>query len=69
MRRKRRKRVAGQRGLVLAPPTSVNQRWSMDFMGDSLADGRTFRTLNIVDHFSREALADRGGYLVAGQPG
>ncbi len=33
----------------------VNERWSMDFMGDSLADGRTFRTLNIVDDFSREA--------------
>ena len=57
VRRKRRKRVAGQRGPVLAAPTAVNQRWSMDFMGDSLADGRTFRTLNLVDDFSREALA------------
>jgi putative transposase len=27
----------------------------MDFMGDSLADGRTFRTFNLVDDFSREA--------------
>jgi putative transposase len=57
VRRKRRKRVAGQRGPVLAAPAAVNHRWSMDFMGDSLADGRTFRTLNIVDDFSREALA------------
>jgi putative transposase len=57
VRRKRRKRVAGQRAPVVAAPTAVNQRWSMDFMGDSLADGRTFRTLNIVDDFSREALA------------
>ncbi|MBX3023592.1 DDE-type integrase/transposase/recombinase [bacterium] len=29
----------------------------MDFMGDSLADGRTFRTFNLVDDFSREAPA------------
>lgn len=27
----------------------------MDFMGDSLADGRTFRTFNLVDDFSRES--------------
>jgi putative transposase len=29
----------------------------MDFVGDSLADGRTFRTLTIVDDCSREAPA------------
>jgi HTH-like domain len=39
-RRKRRKLAAGAR-IVLAPPTQPNQRWSMDFMGDSLATGRT----------------------------
>jgi transposase InsO family protein len=33
-----------------------NGRWSMDFMGDTLANGRTFRTLNIVDDASRECL-------------
>ena len=29
----------------------------MDFMADTLADGRAFRTLNIVDDFTRECLA------------
>ena len=29
----------------------------MDFVGDSLAGGRTFRTLTVVDDFSREAPA------------
>jgi len=29
----------------------------MDFMGDTLSSGRTFRTLNIVDQYSRECLA------------
>jgi putative transposase len=55
-RRKRRKIAAGAR-ILLAPPTQPNQRWSMDFMGDSLASGRTFRILNIVDDYSREAVA------------
>ena len=55
VQRKRRKRVASQRRVLLAPATRLNERWSMDFMGDSLADGRTFRTFNLVDDFSREA--------------
>ena len=28
----------------------------MDFMRDTLADGRVFRTLNIVDDYTRECL-------------
>jgi putative transposase len=55
VRRKRRKRVAQLRRVHLPTVQGVNERWSMDFMGDSLADGRTFRPLNIVDDFSREA--------------
>ena len=55
-RRKRRKLAAGAR-IILAAPTQPNQRWSMDFMGDSLATGRTFRILNLVDDYSREAIA------------
>jgi putative transposase len=55
-RRKRRKLAAGAR-IVLAAPTQSNQRWSMDFMGDSLATGRTFRIFNLVDDYSREAIA------------
>lgn len=34
-----------------------NDRWSMDFMSDQLADGRRIRTLNIVDDYTRECLA------------
>jgi putative transposase len=29
----------------------------MDFTTDALADGRNFRTLNIVDDFTRECVA------------
>ncbi len=35
----------------------------MDFMQDTLFNGRYFRTLNIVDDFSRESPGDRGGAL------
>lgn len=33
--------------------------WSYDFVQDRTADGRAFRTLNILDEFSRECLAIR----------
>jgi putative transposase len=56
IRRKRRKRLAWIR-VKLPLPTRPNERWSMDFVHDTLATGRKFRTLNIVDDLTREALA------------
>lgn len=35
----------------------INKTWSMDFMSDSLNEGRRFRTLNIIDDHNREALS------------
>jgi putative transposase len=32
----------------------MNIRWSMDFVRNSMADGRTFRALPVVDEYSRE---------------
>ncbi len=56
LRRKRgRKRSGGRQ--PLAEPTGANQVWSVDFMTDALSSGRRFRTLNIVDDFTREAVA------------
>lgn len=57
VRRKRRKRIAGVPRVPMPAPDRVNRRWSLDFMADTLLDGRSFRTLNIVDDFSRECLA------------
>jgi putative transposase len=37
-------------------PLQINQRWSLDFVSDTLSDGRRFRILAIVDDFSRECL-------------
>ncbi len=36
--------------------THLNERWSMDFVSDALFDGKRFRSLTVVDNFSRECL-------------
>lgn len=56
--RKRRRRSRAQVERVPLPaPAGADERYSMDFMRDTLADGRVFRTLNIVDDYTRECLA------------
>jgi putative transposase len=54
--KRRRKRLSHLRVL---PPTTCqpNERWSMDFVADSLADGRRIRILTVVDVFTRECLS------------
>ncbi len=54
--RKPKKRLPARIAQVLAVPAQANQSWSLDFMSDSLANRRAFRTLNILDDFNREAL-------------
>src|SRR6266567_4150147 len=54
--RKRRGRVAEHRRERFHP-TAPNQVWSMDFVADQLADGSRFRSLTIVDIYTRESLA------------
>lgn len=56
LRIKPRKRLVRQAPEPLTVPTNVNQVWSMDFMHDQLADGRSIRVLNVIDDFNREAL-------------
>ena len=51
-----RKRALGTRA-PMAIPQGPNQRWSLDFVSDTLSEGRRFRILNVIDDFSRECLA------------
>lgn len=52
-----RKRLKREKPDALAVPVEPNHTWSMDFMADQLADGRKFRTLNVLDDFNREGLS------------
>jgi len=72
VRTKKRMKSAAQVRITLPEATFVNQRWSMDFVSERLADGRWFRILTVVDQYTRECLcmyADRSqtGQKVAEQ--
>ncbi len=71
IRTKRPKRhVSGARRVFRDKADYLNESWSMDFMADSLYNGRRFRVLTIVDNFSRESLGIlvdqkiKGGHVV-----
>lgn len=56
LRKKRRQRASTATRAPLISPRRVGERYSMNFMSDSLATGRSFRTLNIMDDYTRECL-------------
>ena len=56
LRVKPKKRLPSRDPQPLVTPDKANISWSIDFMSDSLACGRAFRTLNILDDFNREGL-------------
>jgi putative transposase len=57
MRRKAKKRLRSEARTPMDLPTQANPVWTMDFTHDSMAHGRKFRTLNLMDGYSREAWA------------
>ncbi|WP_197331662.1 IS3 family transposase [Ralstonia syzygii] len=56
-RRCGKKRIPNRSPQPLVAGEQINRGWSIDFMSDALWDGRRFRTFNVIDDFSREALA------------
>jgi putative transposase len=56
LRIKPKKRLVREKPDALKVPLTANESWSMDFMHDSLADSRSYRLLNVIDDFNREAL-------------
>jgi putative transposase len=67
IRVKRRKKLASISRVLPSPATQPFERWSLDFLSDSLADGRRFRILTIVDNVSRVSPAIEVGMSVAGE--
>jgi len=57
IRRKPKKRLPERIKQPLSVPNTINQIWSMDFMSDSLTDGRKVRLFNVIEDFNRASLA------------
>jgi putative transposase len=56
LRIKPKRRISRGKLDRLKVPAEQNQVWSMDFMSDTLSDGRSLRTFNVVDDYNREGL-------------
>jgi putative transposase len=56
LRIKPHQRVQRAKPEPLEVPERPNTCWSMDFMHDHLTDGRSYRSLNVIDDFNRELL-------------
>lgn len=56
IRRRAKKRLPARVKQRLFQPEAPNQVWSLDYLYDSLWDGRTFRLLNVIDDYNREVL-------------
>jgi putative transposase len=67
IRVKRRKKLASAPRVLPPPATRPLERWSLDFLSDSLVDGRRFRVLTIVDNVSRVSPAIAVGASLTGE--
>lgn len=57
LRPRRKRGVRYIRGNAVTSVSRANERWSLDFVHDTLSIGRKFRLLTIVDDFTRECIA------------
>jgi len=62
LRIKPKRRIVREKPEPLAVPDAINECWSMDFMHDSLTDGRAYRLFNVIDDCNREALCIEAGF-------
>ena len=66
--RRTRRRVPRRLRQPLVAPVALNTTWALDYMTDTLYDGRRFRTLNVIDEGNRGGLAiDVGMSLPSGR--
>jgi putative transposase len=56
VRKRRRRRLKLAARVPRVPAKQINERWSLDFVHDQLASGRTMRVLTVIDDFTRESV-------------
>ncbi len=64
VRTKQRKKLQRNRCVTLLP-NKANERWSMDFVYDQLANARRFRVLNIIDDYNREIVGQLTAFSIS----
>ncbi len=64
-KKSRKKRHQGE-GKPLITPILPNERWSMDFVSDSMYNGRRFRVFNLLDDCSRESVVQHPDFSITG---
>ncbi len=65
MRIKPKKRLLRAKPKKLIVSKTINDCWSMDFMHDSLENGRKYRLFNVIDDFNRESLGTETDFLLS----
>ena len=67
LRRTKRKKIPREGREGAWCPIATNQRWSLDFTSDALANGRKFRTANLKDDCTRECPAIEVDFSLPGE--
>jgi putative transposase len=66
IRRRRRKKIPVSERQPLIRPGKANEIWSMDFVFDRIASGRTLKCLTVVDDATHEAVAVMPEHTIGG---
>ena len=67
IRRRRRKKIPVSERQPLLRPGAANEVWSMDFVFDRIATGRSLKALVIVDYATHEAVAVLAEHSIGGE--
>jgi len=67
VRKRRKARRTSSERLPLQAASTVNEVWSMDFVSDSLANGRRLKCLTVADDFSHECVDIAVDYGISGE--
>jgi putative transposase len=67
VRKRKKVKLPVSERVPLSLAQSVNEVWSMDFVSDSLANGRRIKCLTVADDFSHECVDVTADYGIGGQ--